>query len=147
MRPTWGFVALWLCACGDPRAVFVGHYAGANTRTYANGDVSSETDIDVTLTAPQRSDRLIFDGVCEMSATVADADTIQTDPVACPSRRGTSIGGVMATYQTTFKTGVGDLTGKTLSLSIQGEQLGTNYADGSPDARFPFIDRLTLTKQ
>lgn len=139
-------IAVLLVGCGDPRAPFVGSYEGVIKRTWSWGDVDSD-DVAITITAPDRSDRLQFSGKCMATAKIIDADTAQFDPVACPASEGTSKAGVKATYQTSYSSGVATLTNKTLVIVQTGTNYGSNYADKTPNQTFNFRDELTVTKK
>lgn len=147
MRTIWGVVALLLCGCGDPRTDFVGTYAGIIKRTWSWGDSITSPELTFDMAAPRGTDRLQFEGECPMTAEVVDEDSIQFDPIACPSYQAMSKNGVKATYQMTYSSGVGTLTNKTLVIAFQGTQFGSNYADKSPNASFGFREEMTITRK
>lgn len=146
MHKTWGVVLLALSACGDPRAKFVGTYEGVETMTWADGKVYSY-DVSFEATAPKNSDRVQFSGRCMFTGEAVDDDTIQMDPIACPTFRASTTNGGEADFTNTYMAGVATLTNKTLSITRNGTQTGTNYSNATGSAQFNFRSSMTATRK
>lgn len=136
-----------LCACGgDPRLEFAGNYRGTATFTYTDfNDIMSE-NVEFIISAPKASERLVFEVSCEFKAVPTGPDAISTDPVSCPPHVYKAQNGSTATFTDNWEKGSGAMVGDTLTTSQTGEQLGTDYSDGSRDERFLIRRDMVLTK-
>jgi Ca2+-binding RTX toxin-like protein len=149
MRLLWGLAVLAACG-GDPRTNFVGSYRGVVTETISlsSGPRVEEFDADFTITAPARSDRLQFSTRRMFTAEALDAETIQIDPLLCSlGRLTTSTSGVTADFTDDYSGGAGKLTNKTLTLTIQGTEIGSNYSNGTPTQRWGILVKMSVMKQ
>lgn len=150
MRKLMG-VVLTLSACGgDPRADFIGTYKGSGTKTVEFSDGSSDTDTfdaEFSITAPEKSDRLQFGVNCMFTARVLNRDTIEIDAVVCPTRRSMTVSGAMADFTSDYEAGSGRLLNKTLTINQRGEDIATNYSNGTPTQHYPFTLKLSVVRQ
>lgn len=139
---------LFLVACGDPRAVFVGTYNGTFTRTTttSSGPSIHSGTASFSLTEEAGSDRLRFSTKCMFSAAVETDTELQMDPVSCPTFHGTTVGGVAADFTDSYGGGTASLINKTLQIDQHGTQVGTNYANGDHNMTYDFAEALTVTR-
>lgn len=102
----------------------------------------------LVVTAPPNISELQIDTTrCSFTATVEDSSDLQIDPLACPTYQGVSNAGVMASYTLTFDRGTATYEGTTLTTNQSGTQLGSNYADGTPNQLYDFETTTTASKQ
>lgn len=146
MRKALGVVLL-VAACGDPRTVFVGSYAGSGMRTYSGStNTVALNDLVITISAPAKSDRLDFTGACGFTATPDGSDSFAFDPASCPTQHSTAFSGATADFTDTYGGGSGTLTGDSLVLAMYGTDTGTNYSDGSPTYSVGFTQKITVRR-
>lgn len=142
---------LVLSGCGgDPRTDFVGNWKGVATETIAfnDGPRTEEFPAEFTTTAPPKSDRLQFGTRCAFTAEPLDAETIKMDPLLCSlGRLKTTVSGVTGDFTDDWSAGTGKLSYKTLTLTIQGTEIGSNYSNGAPTQRWGILVKMSVTKQ
>lgn len=134
-----------VAACGDPRVNFVGHYTGTLARSIGTSNFSDTADITITLETGGNG--LQFNRPCNITGKTVTDTEMQFDAVSCPSRQGTSVSGLMATYTDSYNDGTATLAGKTLTATLNGTEVGSNYSDGSSNRSFDFTDTVTMTRQ
>lgn len=153
VRIAGAFAAFLLSSsCGDPRIAFVGTYSGPMTVTVRDSSGSQtypRGEITAVITAPKSSNVLQFDGKCQFTAEVVATDKISINKKACPTERievGTASAPVQCDLTETVNSGVGTLTGTTLSLSWTGDSQLTRCTDGVSGIA-TYTSTVTLTRK
>lgn len=143
-------LALGATACGDPRLEFIGTYKGPASTLVRFSDGSSEKypkgEVTLSITAPEGSDKLVFNGKCGMTATVRNDLQFVLDKKACPSER-VSLGTISCDLVETITGGTGTRDGTTLSISYFGDSILSRCSDGGPNDSANYTSEMTVTRQ
>jgi hypothetical protein len=153
LRKVGAVVAFILSSsCGDPRIAFVGTYSGpllVTVRDSSGSQTFPHGEITVVLTAPKNSTVVEFDGKCRFTADVVASDKLSINKKACPTERveiGTASAPLQCDLTETVNSGVGTLTGTTLSLSLTGDSQLTRCTGGVSGIA-TYTSTATLTRK
>jgi hypothetical protein len=144
---------LLLIGCGgDPRLEFIGTYKGPGSTIVKFSDGTSERypkgEATLTITAPESSDKLLFNGSCALTATVNSDTQFTFDKRACPSERITfGSPPVSCDLTETITGGTGTRNDSTLTISFFGESTLSRCSDGGPNDRATYTTEMTVTRQ
>lgn len=148
-------VGVLLAACGDPRLNFAGTWKGPMKTIVKFQDGSSSTypkgEVTIAITAPERSDRIEFNGSCGMTATVNDDRRFTMNKKACPLQRITfpdSAGNmtVACDLVETVNGGTGTRDSTSLTVSYFGDSQVARCSDGI-NALATYTAEMTLSQR
>ncbi len=148
-------VGVLASGCGDPRLGFAGTWKGPMKTTVRFSDGSSSTypkgEVTVVISAPERSNSIVFNGQCGMTATPNDDRAFTISKKACPGQRITfadSAGTGMISCDLVETVGGGSGTRATGSLTVSyfGDSQISRCTNGG-SALATYTTELTLTEQ